>query len=221
MKKTIHLLNVDNFFPEMWELTLPRIQAYASRIGADVQIISERKNPDFPPTYEKTQIYELGKDSDWNILIDADVIVSPTAPDLTNLPWSRPDTVLFGSNFQASQWFAADQYFLRDGRNIGIASSMMVVPFTCHDFWTPLEFGYDVASTRTRRQHILDEYCFSRNLARYGLKFNGIGNDEHFVHIGTCADGVYGTENDETREQKVERAKRVIEEMDGNFVKIE
>ena len=33
--KIIHILNIDNFFPEMCELTMPLIQEYAANIGAE------------------------------------------------------------------------------------------------------------------------------------------------------------------------------------------
>ena len=211
VSKTVHVVNVDNYFPEMCELTFPLLRGYAKKIGAQFNLITERKYPEFPPTYEKLQIYEQGADSDWNILIDADVVVGPDAPDVTTLPQASPAVVLAASAFPADGFFQADPYFLRDGRKIGLSGYFLVTHKMCHDLWTPLEFGYDVARHMTKRQHIVDEYCLSRNLAKFGLKMNGIGNFEHFVHIGTNADGVYGLPDDDPVEEKIERTKRTID----------
>ena len=38
--KIIHILNIDNFFPEMCELTMPLIQEYAANIGAEINVIT-------------------------------------------------------------------------------------------------------------------------------------------------------------------------------------
>jgi hypothetical protein len=83
--KTVWTVVVDDYFPQLCEITLPNLAAYAKRIGADFQIITERLNPSFPPTYEKTQIWDRGIESDWNILIDADMLISPTFWDVTEI----------------------------------------------------------------------------------------------------------------------------------------
>lgn len=68
-KKTVFTLNVDGYAPEITALTYPLIEAYAEKIGADFHIISERKFPEWPVTYEKLQIFELAREmgNDWNI----------------------------------------------------------------------------------------------------------------------------------------------------------
>ena len=72
MKKVIYVVVTPGYQPEMCAQTLPRIEKYAQKIGAQMQIISERQWPNMPPTYEKLQAYELGKDNDWSIILDAD-----------------------------------------------------------------------------------------------------------------------------------------------------
>lgn len=203
----VHVLNINNYFPELCAITLPLIEQYSKRINAKLNIITERKYPFFPPTYEKLQVWEMGRSADWNILIDADMIVHPEAPNLAAM--FTPDTVGFQSAFDADKQFAADEYFLRDGRNVGVAGGLIVTSRMTHDFWTPLEFHYPIAKTKIKRQHIADEYCFSRNLARFGLKFMGIGHFDRFFHIGVAADHE-GQEADETNEQKIIRAKSII-----------
>lgn len=186
----------------MCEVTLPLLRNYADRIGAEFNLITERRYPDFPPTYEKVQVHDHGKGADWNILIDADLVVSADAPDMT---LRNPTMVLTQSQFFADSMFLIDQYFLRDGRNLGLAGGMVVTSKFTHDLWIPLEFGFDVASQRSRRMHILDEYCISRNMAKFGLLHNGVGNFEHFQHIGAA--------DDEPKEMKVLRAKKLANQL--------
>ena len=52
MKKLIHVLNINDFFPELFALTFPTIQAYAERHGFQINLITERKFPDYPINYE-------------------------------------------------------------------------------------------------------------------------------------------------------------------------
>jgi indolepyruvate ferredoxin oxidoreductase beta subunit len=74
MTKAVWVLYINNYFPELCKYTLPTIKLYAQKIGADFNLITTRKYLEFPITYEKIQIYELGNNYDWNILIDADKI---------------------------------------------------------------------------------------------------------------------------------------------------
>ena len=64
----------------------------------------------------------------------------------------------------------------------------MVTSDWTHDFWQPLDISKEEALSRVIRQHIVDEYCASRNLARYGLKYLGVAptpEDQKLVlHIG-------------------------------------
>jgi hypothetical protein len=85
IKKTIYTLNIDDYAPEICALTYPLIQAYARKIGADFQVIRERKFPDWPVVYEKLQIHELGQrdSNDWNIYIDSDTLINPEMFDIT------------------------------------------------------------------------------------------------------------------------------------------
>jgi hypothetical protein len=176
MRKAVWTVSVDNYLPELTKHTFPSLQHWADKIGADFHIISERKYPEFPPTYEKLQIYELGKPYEWNILVDADLMIHPDMPDLTKqVP---PDHVGYYMGFDASLLFAADQYFLRHGKKIGVATNFVVTHGMVHDFWTPLEFGWEIARTKTKREFIIDEYCVSRNLAKFGLKHTGLFDEK-------------------------------------------
>lgn len=171
MLTKVFTVRVNDYFPELCEITLPWIKAYAKRIGAEFHEITERKFPDFPPTYEKLQIHELGADSQWNILIDADMVLNSNFPDVTQF---NPQEIGLYMTYDASFLFEPDQYFVRDGRRLGIATNFLAVHHCNHDVWTPLEMPFSVAQHKTKRLHIIDEYCFSRNVARFGLKVNGV-----------------------------------------------
>ena len=98
LKKCIFTLNVDNYAPELTEITYPLIRRYADKIGATFHIIDERRYPGWPPVYEKLQIYRLAQEmgNDWNIYIDSDALVHPDLLDVTQL--ISKDTVMHNGN---------------------------------------------------------------------------------------------------------------------------
>ena len=172
MKKTVYVVNVDNYAPDLCEFTFPNLKAYASRIGAEFKLITERKFPDFPAPYEKMQVYELGKDDDYSIILDADVLLKSDFPDLTEVvPFDRVGSYMM---FPPETLFPPDEYFTRDGRRIGVATNVLVVPRMCHDVLTPLDMPASDVLPTLKRQFIVDEYCVSRNLAKFGIKYCGV-----------------------------------------------
>lgn len=137
MKKTLWTVNVDNYAPEITAMTMPLIKRYAEKCDAEFRQITERKFPDWPPVYEKLQIYELGRDQDWNIYIDADAVVHPGFFDVTNhLP---QDTVCHNANDMAGNRWKYDRFFRRDGRHIGSCNWFAVASNWCIDLWKPLD----------------------------------------------------------------------------------
>ena len=200
-KKTIYTLNFDNYQPEITKLTYPFMQNYAKKIDAEFVIIKERKFPDYPMMYEKLQLYELGRDNDWNIYIDSDALIHPDLFDITEaIPG---DTVMtYGADF-ANGRFKYDNYFRRDGRNLGLGNFITFAPKSCIDIWESLsDITIEEAISNIRMTHReeflghkpgygIDDYVISRNVARYGIKFktflqllNEINrpNDEYFCH---------------------------------------
>ncbi|OGY44216.1 MAG: hypothetical protein A3B89_03655 [Candidatus Buchananbacteria bacterium RIFCSPHIGHO2_02_FULL_40_13] len=194
MTKAVFVVRVDNFLPKLCVLTIPTIKAYADKIKADYIEITERKFPDFPPTYEKMQIYELGKNYDHCLLIDADFLIHPDAPDFT--AGIFPGYVGFLDGFAADLYFELDKYFKADGRNVGLAANFVLTDQATHKLWEPLAEPWSVARTKTKREFIIDEYCLSRNLAKYKLKFTGLNYSDkikhHFQHLGVGGDGQTG-----------------------------
>jgi hypothetical protein len=185
MKKVIFVLNIDNYAPEITELTYPLIKYYADKIGAEFYEIKERKFPDWPVTYEKLQIYELAKElkSDWNIYIDSDALIHPETIDWTC--FLKKDTVLHNANDMGAVRWKYDEYFLRDGRNIGSCNWFTIASDWCLDIWKPLDISLREALSNIRptvneyntiitAEHLIDDYTVSRNIARYGLKFKTI-----------------------------------------------
>lgn len=166
MKITVWTTVVDNYFPDLCALSLPNHEAYAKRIGADFRVISDRIYPEWHPTYEKVQIYELGKDSDWNIHIDADLLLAPTF-DRREI-FTR-DTIHWYSIYDPGLYFACDQDFAEDGRRIGVCSSFLMVPKSCHALWTPFNIPYAEALKGINQPHGIDDYCFSKNFAKHHL----------------------------------------------------
>ncbi len=195
LKKTIFTLNVDNYAPEITELTYPLIKRYAEKIGADFHIISERKFPNMPPVYEKLQIYELGKKmgNDWNIYIDSDALVHPDFFDVTN--FIKKDTVVHNGCDMANNRSRYDKYFIRDGRNIGSCNWFTIASDWCLDLWHPLDIPYEEAlgnifpiqkelNTVVTREHLIDDYTLSRNIAKYGLKFKTVTQLTQEINAG-------------------------------------
>lgn len=183
LKRVIYLLNVDNYAPEITSITYPLIHEYAKKIRADIQMISERKFPEFPPVYEKLQIYELAQQNkaDWNIYIDSDTLIHPDMIDPTN--YLSKDTVAHNGKDVADHRWTFDRYFYRDGRHIGSCNWFTIASDWCIELWKPLDdITLDEAISRiyptvgernsvTKASHLIDDFTLSRNIAKYGLKF--------------------------------------------------
>ena len=182
MKKTLYTLNVDNYEPAICELTYPLLKRYASKIGAEFFVITERKSPTLPPVIEKLQIYDLARErgDDWVCFFDSDALVHPDMPDVTEIcPF---DSIMHNATDYASCRFTYDDYFRRDGRHIGSGNWFTVASRWCLDLWHPLEdLTFEEAVARIKPtfaegrahikpDHLIDDFILSRNIARYGLK---------------------------------------------------
>jgi hypothetical protein len=173
-KRCVHILLIDDYFPELCALTLPTIEAWAKRCNADVNYITKRRWPKWPLLTEKLQVYYDGTGYDWNILIDADVLVHPQTPDLfaQHLP---ADHIVAKDAYNAHRQFKIDNdiYFLRDGRDLGLSSCLVMASRWCHDLWRPLPEEMDLQTACDnilQERKCIDEYSLSRNMARFGFK---------------------------------------------------
>ena len=182
IKKTIFLLNINGFAKEITDITYPLIKFYARKIGAEIHLITERKFPEFPVTYEKLQIYELAKesDSDWFIYLDSDTLIHPETIDFTQY-LSKNTIAHNGTDFASFRW-RYDRFFLRDGRDIGSCNWNTWASNLCIELWKPLDDmtceealdniypTVNEVNTVIDREHLIDDYVLSRNIAKYGLK---------------------------------------------------
>jgi hypothetical protein len=208
MKKCLHVVVIgDDYLVDLRKLTMPTIERYAEKIGADLNIITTRKYPEWPITYEKMQIYEMGMGYDWNICVDLDTIIHPDLYDVT-LQYGK-DIASFNFAYHASTKIIFDKYFLRDGRNVGVATNFVVTSDWTHDLWTPLETPFDEAKKYVSKLHCIDEYCVSRNLAKYGIKYAGTAPTEEkqklIFHVGA---------ESEDEQTSLSRIKEYMREMD-------
>jgi len=170
MKICIHVVNVDDYFPELFELTSKTVEKYADKIGADINIIKERLHPNLPPMIEKLQVYDYGMNYDWNLMMDADILVHPN----TYNPFINFDPRVVGNKdeYKASNQLRLDKYFIRDGRNLGLSGCLLATSRLTHDVW---EFPNDLTEEDILNnihapRKCVDEYIISRNLAKYGIK---------------------------------------------------
>lgn len=181
MRKTVFTLDIDNYEPAIKALTFPLMQNYAAKIGAGFQVITERKFPEWPVTYEKLQINELGHGSGWNLFFDADTLINPEMFDITN--FLKKDTVCHNGKDVSNIRFKADKYFLRDGRFFGSCNWCTIASDWALDLWRPLDDltldqalnNIDITigehnSGHCKTEHLIDDYVLSRNIARFGLK---------------------------------------------------
>lgn len=189
MRKTIYLLNLNNYAPELTAMSYPSIFAYADRIHANVDIIEDRMFPDWPITYEKLQIYERetwrrngGSGSDWILYIDSDALIHPELVDITEM--LPRDTIAHNGKDWSPVRFELDDYGRRDGRGIGSCNWFTVASSWCLDLWRPLELEPAEAIARIHPtmeertcpvhiepEHLIDDFALSNNIARFGLKF--------------------------------------------------
>lgn len=179
--KCLHVVALDGYQPEMCSVTIPNLQRYAKRIGADFNLIDKAKFPGYPPNYERLQIHEAGKSYIWNINIDADTILHPKFEDPTKRLDQRSVASLYGIDLR--YYFKWNKYFERDGRGRGIADQFVISSWLTHDLWQPLDMAYEEAQQlclRNPRQ--VSEYCLSLNLCRFGLKLDAAATDlnRHF-----------------------------------------
>jgi hypothetical protein len=186
IKKTIYTVNTPGYAEDITKITFPFMKAYAHKIGAEFYVIEDRKFPKFPGRYEKFQIYELGRlhENDWNIYLDSDALVHPDMMDMTT--YISKDTVLHNGRDVLGNRYREDGYTYRDGRHISSCNWHAIASDWCLDLWHPLEdMTFEQACENifpaagevckgVKPGDLIDDYVMSRNIARYGLKFNTV-----------------------------------------------
>jgi hypothetical protein len=221
LKKTLYTLNLNpEKYQDITTLTYPWLKHYAKKIGADFFEITERKFPGWPPTFEKLQVYELGRKhgNDWNIFFDADTMIHPDALDFTiQLP---KDTVAHHGSDMANFRFVYDRFYMRDGRNIGSATWACVCSDWCIEMMepptdiTPDEVNRAIFPTAAELRggmapiRLIEDFLIGRNIAKYGLKF--ITFKEIMKRLGLEAIGHFFHIYNVPRAQKIEHMKQLL-----------
>ena len=206
MKKAcVHVVVIDDWFPELCALTLPLIQKWAKNIGADFNLISKAKFEGWPANYERFQIYEQGRDYCWNINIDADFVVHP---DLEDVTCNDPAIVRAEAYMNAGVFFYSNHYFLRDGRNIGISDNFILSSHWTHDVWTPSNLSYEeTAQFCIKDPRQVSEFIVTMNVARFGLKCSGAVKDKSKLYH------IHSTGSGQSKEDILNIARNKIKEM--------
>lgn len=207
MKAEIFVVNIDNYFPELCELTLPTIDAYAKKIGGKMTLITDRAytalHTKLPVTIEKFQASK--SNADHIIIVDADMIIHPNFWDVTEIVPKH----CIGSymSYNAVNLYKPNLYFERFGEYRGIATNFFVVP----KIWAPAIFEANVgdmkdALNNVTRQFILDEYMVSLSAAKYGAKLAGITVEgvNHIKHINFTTD-------EKSKDQAIAEAKAYVQ----------
>lgn len=164
MKIGIYTVVVDNYLPELTTITIPSIERYAKKIGASFTLINERKYPDLPPTYEKLQVYDLGRKNDCNILFDADVALHEKM--YNPIPCLIPGCI--GIWMQYDAHFVLNHDDLIGPKHTMVSTNCLVIPTKYHDVWKPFD-NPEKMIKNMKRPFCLDEYCISRNRISMGF----------------------------------------------------
>lgn len=171
--KCVHIVRNNNLSEAVCALTVPFIKEYARRIGADVNMIgTTRAFPDYPSTYERMQIFAAGRQYDWNICVDTDMLLGPSLLDATTtVPRQAIGLIM---NYSAAQSFPVNhRCFGRDGRDLVPVESFIVTSDWTHDLWEPLKGSSPANLALVFNDYQIAEYTLAFNLARYGLKCSG------------------------------------------------
>jgi hypothetical protein len=157
---------------------------YAKRIGADFNIISERKYPEWPITYEKMQMYECGKKYSCNILMDCDIWLDPFMYDITELV--PRGSIGAWMEYDPSITIKEDEFLKLDGSDRVPATNCVVAHSEIHEVWKPFDLPLPVAVSRMKREFVIDEYCVGRNVKKNKIKIVGVitksAEDRLFIH---------------------------------------
>lgn len=214
MRTTLYTLNVENYSPEITKLTYPLLYRFARKIGAFFHVIDQRKFPALPVTMEKLQIYDLmlEHDDDWAWYIDSDALVHPDTFNVIN--HLGMDTVCHHGNDMAGNRWRYDDYFRRSQtKHFGSCNWCTIASRWCRDLWHPLDIPLDQAldnifpiqhelNTIITREHLLDDYALSRNIARFGLRATTIL--AILRDLGLQGDGYFWHQYTMTIEQKLD-----------------
>lgn len=190
MKICVHVVNIDNYYPELFNLCIKTVERFCNNHNFNLNIITKRKWPKWPILTEKLQVYDYGLDYDWNLLIDADILVHPNT--YNPFKYFDPREVGNKDEYKANMQLRLDKYFIRDGRNLGLSGCVLATSRLTHDLWEfPTDLSKDeIINNILQERKIVDEYVISRNLAKYSLKYRElfpVKDYDLLYHLGSYA----------------------------------
>jgi hypothetical protein len=173
MNKCIHVVCVNNYRLDIACKTVPYLQFYAKRIGADFNLITDRKYPEWPVTYEKMQIYDLGKKYNCNILLDCDILLDHKMYDITEIvPSNCIGTWMV---YDPAITIKEDEFIKLDGSDRIPVTNCIVTRQSQHEFWKPFDsISMATALSRMKREFVIDEYCVGRNTKKNNFSIVGV-----------------------------------------------
>jgi hypothetical protein len=187
-KKCIHVMVLLDWQLSVADITIPLFKNYASKIGADLNLITQRLFPEWPPEFEKHQIFEAGKGYDWNIHFNADTLIHPDLEDLTA---THPPAEVGNWWFRDLRLFlniSGISVFERDGRFYGVDDALLVTSQETHNLWEPLPSKYDLVKGRFKDSDSskITLLSLSYNFAKFGYTSSGVllhGRDTRVVNL--------------------------------------
>lgn len=171
--KCVHILQPPLVSEEVTEITIPRIQSYARSIGADINLIgSKRKFPEYPLQYERLQIFDDGKDYEWNLAVDGDLLIGENVVDPTL--YLSPKKIALTLSYPLSACASVEsRIFQRDKRDLLPLQFFLVTSHLTHELWEPLPGPPQHHIGSLIELDRMAEYACAYNIARYGLQVSG------------------------------------------------
>ena len=187
-KIKIFTLVIDDYFPELCEMTLKTQRAFARNIGAEHEVLTSRvltsgREGELSLAYEKAQVWERFETErlDYAIILDADLLISP---GLGNpLAQAQPGQVGAWKEYdhQPDLFKNPPEFELRQK---AIVTNFLVIPRECRDVLKPFE---DDEISRMlgliARPFCLDEFLITYRATQMGLKnYQTVPDDKHIWH---------------------------------------
>lgn len=164
MKVNLFTLYVNDYRPECKAAAFPAFERYAAVNGFNFHPIETRRYPGLPATYEKVQIHELGRDADWNILVDVDWILLDGFPNLIKAA-GIPGIATVVHTFFMYQIFKT---VLPETAHLEVSpgAAFVISDRASHDIWKPLPAN--------QIQRVLDSLWVPKHLDEATLLLNSL-----------------------------------------------
>lgn len=176
MTTCVHFISIPGQEIKYSSISLPMVREYARRSGATLNLITQRKFPDYPVEYELVQIFESGASFDWNLYVAPGTLLGDKLVDPTT--YMDRDCVATHVTYPASMLFdtTGNIYFERNERDLGITDKIVLAHNINHELWEPLEGPFEryAPIIKDGDHHKIGSYVLSHNMAKFGLKLSGL-----------------------------------------------